>query len=104
MAGDPATNRRSRRRFSVLPAGQGQYRLRIRVLNADRVELASDCTAWQPVVMSRIADTLWESILPAAAGSHLVNIRIDGGSWIVPPGLVPKSDDFAGSVGVFVVE
>lgn len=90
--------------FLVLRAGEGQYRLRIRVLNADRVELASDCTAWQPVVMSRIADTLWESILPAAAGSHLVNIRINGGSWIVPPGLVPKSDDFAGSVGVFVVE
>jgi hypothetical protein len=90
--------------FLLLPAGQGQYRLRIRVQHADRVELASDCTAWQPVVMSRLADTLWESILPAAAGSHLVNIRIDGGSWIVPPGLVPKSDDFAGSVGVFVVE
>jgi hypothetical protein len=54
--------------------------------------------------MSRLADDVWESVVPATTGSHLVNIRVDGGSWIVPPGLVPKSDDFAGSVGVFVIE
>jgi hypothetical protein len=90
--------------FVVQRAGQGQYRLRIRVANAHRVELGSDCTAWQPLVMIRIDDDLWESVLPATAGPHFVSIRIDGGVWIAPPGLVPKSDDFAGSVGVFVIE
>jgi hypothetical protein len=54
--------------------------------------------------MIRIDDDLWESVLPATAGPHFVSIRIDGGVWIAPPGLVPKSDDFAGSVGVFVIE
>lgn len=90
--------------FVVQRASQGQYRLRVRVADAKRVELASDCTAWEPVVMSRVADGVWVSLVPAAVGPHLVNIRVDGGRWIAPPGLVPKRDDFAGSVGVFVIE
>jgi hypothetical protein len=33
-----------------------------------------------------------------------LNVRVDGGSWIVPPGLTTMSDDFAGEVGVLVIE
>jgi hypothetical protein len=67
------------------------------------VELASDCTGWKPVVLSREGNE-WEIVLPVSAGSHLVNIRVDGGEWVAPPGLVAKTDDFAGAVGVFVVD
>jgi hypothetical protein len=68
------------------------------------VELASDCTRWQPVTLAHERDNEWEIVLPVSAGSHLVNIRVDGGQWIAPPGLVAKMDDFAGVVGVFVVD
>jgi hypothetical protein len=90
--------------FAVQRESMGQYRLRVRLPSAQRVELASDCTAWRPVALSRAGDNVWEIVLPVSAGSHLVNIRIDGGTWIAPPGLVAKTDDFEGVVGVFVVD
>jgi hypothetical protein len=33
-----------------------------------------------------------------------MNVRVDGGKWVVPQGLQKKSDEFGGSVGVLVVE
>jgi hypothetical protein len=33
-----------------------------------------------------------------------VNTRVDGGPWIVPPGLTTMTDDFEGEVGVLVIE
>lgn len=39
-----------------------------------------------------------------SAGVHEVNLRVDGGPWIVPAGLVRMDDGLGGSVGVFVVE
>jgi hypothetical protein len=31
-------------------------------------------------------------------------VRVDGGSWVAPPGLTTMSDDFAGEVGLLVIE
>jgi len=31
-------------------------------------------------------------------------LRIDGGAWIVPPGLLSMVDEFGGPVGLLVVE
>ena len=90
--------------FIVQRESVGRYRLRVKIAGARIVELASDCTRWQPMVLAHERDNEWEIVLPVSAGSHLVNIRVDGGQWIAPPGLVAKTDDFAGVVGVFVVD
>ena len=90
--------------FAVQREAVGRYRLRLRIPRARLVELASDCTGWKPVVLTRERGDEWAIVLPVSAGSHLVNIRVDGGEWIAPPGLVAKTDDFAGAVGVFVVD
>ena len=90
--------------FIVQREAEGRYRLRVKIAGARMVELASDCTRWQPVVLTHAGDGEWDISLPVSAGSHLVNIRVDGGHWIAPPGLVVKTDDFAGVVGVFVVD
>jgi hypothetical protein len=106
--GTRAAERRSRdvstSAFVVQREAFGRYRLRVNLPSARFVELASDCTGWKPIALSRGDGNGWEVVLPVSAGSHLVNIRVDGGAWIAPPGLVAKSDDFAGMVGVFVVE
>jgi hypothetical protein len=90
--------------FIVKRESKGRYRLRIRVPNAKAVELASDCTGWKPIGLSHADGDAWEVIIPVSAGAHFVNVRVDGGTWIVPPGLIAKTDDFAGAVGVFVVD
>lgn len=90
--------------FRAVRLGGGRYRLALRLGTASRVELASDCTGWKPVAMEHRGRDLWEVDLPITPGVHHVNIRIDGGAWSVPPSLTATDDDFAGEVGVFVVE
>lgn len=101
---DRGTSDASTAAFSVKRERSGQYRLRVKVPNARTVEIASDCTGWKPFELSHAGGSDWEIMLPVTAGAHLVNIRVDGGAWVVPPGLVAKADDFAGAVGVFVVD
>jgi hypothetical protein len=89
--------------FVVSRSAPGRIRITIRVSGADAVEFASDCTQWKPVSMERGADG-WTVDLPASAGLHHANIRVNGGRWATPPGLTPVDDDFAGEVGIFVVQ
>lgn len=89
--------------FAISNIASGRYRITLRSLTAHAVEFASDCTGWKPVPMTRENDT-WIVELPIVVGSHRANIRVDGGAWIAPPGLMTTDDDFAGHVGLFVVE
>ena len=89
--------------FALTTAGIGRVRIMIHVAAARSLEFASDCTGWKPVAMSRTSDG-WVIEFAAARGLHRGNIRIDGGRWIAPPGLATTDDDFAGEVGIFVVE
>jgi hypothetical protein len=91
------------RAFVVSSAGAGRVRIAIRVAAADSVEFASDCTQWRPVRMTRDGDR-WVVDVAALAGLHRANIRVSGGRWMSPPGLASMDDDFAGEVGIFVVQ
>jgi hypothetical protein len=42
--------------------------------------------------------------LPINSGKYEMNIRINGGPWTVPPGLLSMLDEFGGSVGLLVVQ
>jgi hypothetical protein len=33
-----------------------------------------------------------------------MNVRLDGGNWLVPAGLLTVLDEFGGTVGLLVVE
>ena len=37
-------------------------------------------------------------------GVHQINMRIDGGQWIAPPGMPTRKDEFNGDVGLVVVK
>ena len=90
--------------FAVDSVGGGRYRLAVSAPRAIRVEVSGDFTGWKPVALSRDGDGRWTLTLPLTVGTHRLNARIDGGGWIVPPGLTTMSDDFAGEVGVLVIE
>jgi hypothetical protein len=89
--------------FAVRPVGPGKYAVRVRVPAARAVELSGELTAWRPVAMKRVDADAWEAVLPAAAGTYRVSIRVDGGAWVAPPGLPAVDDDFGGSAAVVVV-
>jgi Carbohydrate-binding module 48 (Isoamylase N-terminal domain) len=71
---------------------------------AQTVELNGDFTQWQAVSLTRGNDGWWTAECSIAAGTHQMNIRINGGEWLAPPGLVTSRDEFGGIVGILTVE
>jgi hypothetical protein len=70
---------------------------------AGRVELAGDFTDWRPV--SLVRDGRWWRVrLPVPVGVHHLNVRLDGGAWMAPPGIPAAADEFGGRTGVLVVD
>jgi len=92
------------RAFTVNRVREGIYRLVLSAPLAESVEVSGDFTNWKAVALVRGAGGAWSITLPLARGTHRVNARIDGGRWIVPPGLTTMTDDFAGEVGLLVIE
>jgi len=81
---------------------QGQTLL-VRAGDASHVEVAGDFTDWEPVSLTPGKASSWTVTLPIAPGTYRFNIRIDGGEWLVPAGLLRLIDEFGGEVGLLTV-
>jgi hypothetical protein len=92
------------RDWNILPAGNGQTRIRVRCPGVTRVEISGDFTDWAPVALTSVGDGRWETTLSILPGLHQVQIRFDGGEWQVPPGLPSTQREFAGAAGVLLIE
>lgn len=79
------------------------HRIRVRAGGARTVELAGDFTRWTPVALRPEGNGWWTAVMPIARGTHQLNVRVDGGPWLVPPGTTAMPDEFGGSVGLLVV-
>ena len=90
--------------FELRPAGVALQRLTARIGGVETVEVMGDFTDWAPVQLVRRGRDQWELLLPMSAGVHQINMRIDGGKWIAPPGIPSIRDDFNGEVGVVVIK
>lgn len=83
--------------------GSGSVRrIGIYAPRATVVELMGDFTDWAPVSLEHRGGGQWEVHLPLAPGVHRINVRIDGGEWIVPSGARLERNEF-GATGVIVV-
>jgi hypothetical protein len=91
-------------RFTVSPEVDGTRTLHVRVAGAREVELMGDFTDWTPVRLTPTASGVWSFNVFLAPGVHRVNLRVDGGPWIVPPGLTAVRDEFGGDVGLLIVQ
>ncbi|HEU4995079.1 MAG TPA: glycogen-binding domain-containing protein [Gemmatimonadaceae bacterium] len=89
--------------FEVRAAGTALQRLTARIGGVETVEIMGDFTDWSPVPLIRRGRDAWELLVPMSPGVHQINIRIDGGQWIAPPGVPSLKDGFNGEVGVLVV-
>jgi hypothetical protein len=68
------------------------------------VEISGDFTNWTPLQLVRSETGWWVVTLPIARGNYQMNVRVDGGQWLVPPGLLSIVDEFGGAVGLLVVQ
>jgi len=90
--------------FEVRAGRDRQRTLRVLAPAARTVDLNGDFTQWQPRRLTRGPDGWWTITLPLKAGTHQMNVRVDGGGWLAPPGLTTVVDEFGGVVGILVIE
>lgn len=84
-------------------SAHGGHVLRVRAPASERVEVMADFTGWEPVTLVRTPAGLWEISLPIKAGQHRMNVRLDGGDWVVPTNVARVTDEFGGVVGLILV-
>lgn len=80
----------------------GVIELRIAATADAVVEVMSSTTDWSIVRLTREGDTFVHR-LTLPSGTHRIAVRINGGMWRAPLGLVPVEDDFGTRVGLVVV-
>jgi hypothetical protein len=82
---------------------RGTRVLRLRVPGARRVDVMADFTEWEPVSLVLSPTGLWETTVALPSGTHRLNVRIDGGEWIVPTNTMRVRGEFGDAVGMIVV-
>jgi hypothetical protein len=80
-----------------------QHRLTIRTPASHTLEVRGDFTDWTPLSLVRSPDGAWSTVLVLRPGVYQIEMRIDGGAWAVPPGVVLVPDGFGGKAGVLEV-
>ena len=72
---------------------------------ASTIEITGDFTDWQLVRLGRnnADEESWAGTFRISSGVHRINVRRDGGAWLVPGGTRRSADDYDGEVGIFVV-
>jgi hypothetical protein len=90
--------------FKARPSARGDVVLEVRAAGVRTVDVSGDFTEWKPVKLVQGQGGLWRVSLPIARGTHQINVRVNGGPWLVPPGLTPITDEFGGAVGLLIVE
>jgi hypothetical protein len=92
--------------FSVRTPVPGSTRRELRVFapSAKTVEITADFTEWQPVGLTGGSDGWWSFSRDLASGTYQMNVRVDGGAWVIPVGLLSTRDEFGGLIGILTIE
>lgn len=89
--------------YQLTPVGNGaDLVLKIDAPSDAMVEVASSTTDWAPVrVVAQGNRFVVQLHLPS--GTHRVAVRVNGGAWRAPRGLVRVDDEYGGASGIVVV-
>jgi 1,4-alpha-glucan branching enzyme len=90
--------------FAAERSAPGFVTLKVSAPRARILEITGDFTNWLPVQLRPSGGGWWSTALPISPGKYQMNLRIDGGAWTVPPGLLSMLDEFGGTVGLLVIE
>jgi hypothetical protein len=91
------------RSFDIRPGADGMQKVIVRIGGVETVDVMGDFSDWSPLTLIRHGRDLWELSIPLSAGRHQINVRVDGGPWIAPPGMPTIRDGYNGEVGLLVV-
>jgi hypothetical protein len=86
---------------SVAP---GRERVTFVVHGAQQVAIAGEWNDWTPVALVRVDRERWQANVALGRGAHRFSLLVDGGRWVVPPGVPTLPDSFGGTVGLLVVD
>jgi hypothetical protein len=89
--------------FEIRPAAKGMQKIIIRVGGVETVDVMGDFSDWSPLTLVRRGRDLWELSVPLSPGQHQINVRVDGGLWVAPPGVPTMRDGFNGEAGILVI-
>jgi hypothetical protein len=89
--------------FEVHPAAAGTQKIVIHVGGVETVDVMGDFSDWSPLTLVRRGRDLWELSIPLSPGMHRINVRVDGGPWMAPPGIPTVHDTYSGDVGLMIV-
>lgn len=103
LAGQPGPGNTDVRTFQVLRVGRDSVRITVLAPRARSIDIMGDFTLWTPRSLTSSSSGLFQLTVAVAAGTHQLNVRVDGGPWLVPPGLTPLKDEFGGSIGLLDV-
>ena len=90
--------------FELRPAGTAVQRITARIGGVETVEVMGDFSDWAALPLIRRGRDQWELLVQMGPGVHQINLRIDGGNWIAPPGIPTMKDGYSGEVGVLVIK
>lgn len=65
-----------------------------------RARLMGEMTGWQPVELNALGRGRFEAWFLVGSGTYRINVALDNGPWIAPPGMPRVEDGFGGLVGL----
>jgi hypothetical protein len=99
------TWRRSARTTVVVErVGSASASATFEVPGATQVAIAGEWNAWTPAPLAPVGPGRWRAVLPLGQGAYRFSLVVDGGRWMVPPGVPSLPDSFGGTVGLLIVE
>jgi len=101
---EPVSGSAAVNEFSASRDSSGSVLLRVSAPTARAVEISGDFNGWVPMKLELMGDGSWTGRLQLPPGNYEMNLRVDGGEWVVPPGLLALKDEFGGSVGLLVLK
>jgi hypothetical protein len=88
--------------FEIRRLDDGRHSIRVRAPNAQSVEVSGDFSQWAALALT-LENDWWTVTVSLPSGTHEIAVRVDGGRWLVPPGLTPLRDEFGGVSGLLVI-
>lgn len=92
------------KKFEMQNTTTGLQKFVIRVGGVETVDVMGDFSDWSPLTLVRRGRDLWELTVPLSPGMHKINVRVDNGPWMAPPGIPTMRDSYSGDVGLIVVQ